>query len=121
MSEEQKEWSREKIEEVATKVETLFMFAMQLDDGESIEILKETMKGSGRRASIAMAAAPLLTASGMDYEEHRLEADLRYKRAKALIALIEVLKETEDERVEFKKKQADKAIARQELGRMLGL
>lgn len=106
------------VERVASQVTTLLQFsAMLVPD---LQMLKDTVVSSGNRASFVHAAAPIIGAMGGDYEGTAFEAELQAKRAKALVALIECIADTETERLEFNKKQAARADGLAQL-RGLGL
>lgn len=111
--------SEDKILELANQVGTLLQFtAMLVPD---IDILEKVYVQSGEIASRVDALAPVILASGGDYDEKRVEAGIRSKRALALIELVRVIRDTEKEREDFNKSQANKARVRAELGGILGL
>lgn len=109
---------KERVEMLAERIKLLFSFAYDLLQFK--DILEEAVKHCGERESFALSAAPLLGAFGMDYEEKEFEAGLEGKRAKALLNLIEVLEETEKERLEFLEKQTRIAKGRDQLRKMFG-
>lgn len=118
---------KEEIEMVAEQVKLLFTFAGQLIP--KLDILKELEKSSGNMVGHVMSAAPILMATGIDYEQKEMESKLHAKlifigkilRAKALLNLVQVLKDTEDDRVDFNSKQKSRAEARAMLSKHLGL
>lgn len=118
-NEQNEESLREEAEILATRVKLLFGFCFELVP--KIELLKRTLSLSNDKASTALAAAPLLTAAGIDYEQKHWEADMRKRRAEALVNLIKVLDETEKERIEMEQQAKNKAASRDELARILGL
>lgn len=119
MIEARDEAYQEKVEQVAEQVKLLFSFCFQLVP--DLDILKKVSKLSGERVSTAMAMAPILGAQGMDYEEVEFETRLKAKRADALVNLIQVLEETEKERMVFADKQKARAQGRADISKMLGL
>ena len=99
----------EQIEQLAQQVMLLIQFAaLMVDD---LPTLEKVATQSGEISSMALTLAPVLGAVGADYEEAHVEAEVKRKRALAIVNLVRVLKETEDERVDFKKKQASKQEA----------
>lgn len=114
-----KQKKREKAIEIAGQIEVLLQFSAALIP--HLEILKETELYSSDRVGYIMSAAPIIMAVGGDYEEKEFHAWINSKRASALVNLIEVLKDTEDLRVEFKKSQAAKEKGRAEISRIFGI
>lgn len=110
---------REKVEICAHQVQLLFTFCASLV--EYRDMLKDVMELADDRASTTMAMAPIIEASGGNWEVAQFEANLKARRSNALYNLIKVLGETEDERIEFSKKQKEKDVGRQQLMRALGL
>jgi len=109
----------EKILQLAQQVTTLLQFASLLIP--DIDTLEKVYVQSGEIASRVDALAPVILASGGDYDEKRLEAGVRNKRALAIIELVRVIRDTEKERKDFNKSQANKTKLRNELGGILGL
>ncbi len=108
----------ERIHELAGKITTLWPFiAMLIPDKDLIE---QAAKGSSDQASFAASAAPILGAYGIDYEEREFNANLNYRRAKALYNLVDTLDQTEKDRTEFLRKQQSKAEGRAQLASILG-
>ena len=97
---------KERIENVAWKIKTLFIFSSDLI--KDIDILEEFAESSWERMNDVLTAAPLIWACWWDYEEKHLERKIQHERGKALLNLVKTLKATEDERVEFKSSQGDK-------------
>lgn len=96
----------ERIEQLASQVLLLIQFAATMID--DIDLLEKVEKQSGEMSSRALTLAPIFGAVGGDYEEAHMEAELHRKRASAIVNLVRVLKETENERQDFKTKQANK-------------
>jgi len=103
---------------LAERVKLLFQFCADLFD--DIDLLEKVLEQSNKKKSFALSAAPLLGAVGMDYKEEEFDADLHARRAKALLSLIKTLKQTEEDRAEFAKKQVSKMEAQAQLRRILG-
>jgi len=103
---------------LAERVKLLFQFCADLFD--DIDLLEKVLEQSNKKKSFALSAAPLLGAVGMDYEAEEFDADLHARRAKALLGLIKTLKQTEEDRAEFAKKQVSKMEAQAQLRRILG-
>jgi len=99
----------EKIQQVAQQVTLLIQFAAMLI--EDIEMLERVAKSSSVASSSAMTLAPVMGAVGMDYEEAHMEAEVKRKRANAILNLVKVLKETEEDRESFMEKQVKKQEA----------
>jgi hypothetical protein len=110
---------RERIQILADRVKLLFGFCTELIP--DIDLLERTAKGAGGKEDMAMSAAPILGAVGLDYEEVNMEWGLRRKRAEALANLLRVLDETEKERAEFESKKIGKAHHRAEVARIFGV
>lgn len=110
---------KEKIEQIAEQVKLLFSFCFQLVP--DLDILKKVSKLSDERVSTSMAMAPIFGAHGMDWEVAEFETKLKAKRAEALMNLVQVLADTEKERLEFASKQGAKAKGRADLAKILGL
>ncbi len=107
----------ERIDELASKVTTLLQFAaLMVDD---IDLLEEVYGESTETIAHVDALAPVIGAVGGDWEESRLEADVRRKRARAILELAKVIRDTESDRVKLKAKQANMAKARSMLGGIL--
>ncbi len=119
ISKKEQDKLKERVEVVAEKIKVLFSFCIELKKDK--ELLKKTLGLCNKRKEFAMSAAPLLGACGLDYEEQALESKIRGKRAKALINLIEVLEDTEQERVNFSKDQKVKEDGRRQLKSILGM
>lgn len=113
------EWPEDKVLEVANQVQLLLQFCATLID--DLPMLEAMHKQSGEISSHVLSIAPVIGALGGDYEEKHMEAEVRRKRAQALVNLIRTIKETEDERNEFNKSQAAKRQAMAQLGGILGL
>lgn len=96
----------ERIEQLASQVLLLIQFAGTMID--DIDLLERVEKQSGELSSRALTLAPIFGAVGGDYEEAHMEAEVKRKRASAIVQLIRVLKETENDRLDFKEKQANK-------------
>lgn len=109
---------REKVEMVASQVQLLFQFCGSLI--EYRDMLKDVMNLADDRASTTMAMAPIIGATGGDWEVMQFEANLKARRSEALYNLIRVLGDTEDERIEFMEKQKGKAEGMAQLRRALG-
>lgn len=97
---------KERIEQLATQVTLLIQFAATMID--DIDLLERTSENLSSLSESTLTLAPLLTAAGADYEEAHMEAEVKRKRASAITNLVRVLKETENERSEFKKSQLSK-------------
>lgn len=92
-----------RIEELAMKIKLLFGFCTALIP--DIDLLEKANAEAAEKSSMALSAAPVLEAVGLNYREKHATWDLRDKRSKALLNLLKVLKETEEERTEFNKEQ----------------
>lgn len=113
------EFSEERVLEVANQVQLLLQFAAMMV--EDLPMLHKVAKQSGEISSHVLTLAPVLGAVGADYEEKHMEAEVRRKRAVALVNLIQVISDTETDRTKFKQGQAAKAAARAQLSGILGL
>lgn len=109
---------RERAEVLAERVKLLFGFCADLIP--DIDLLEKVLEQAHNKGQFAMSAAPLLMATGMDYEEEVFDANLHSKRAKALLGLIKALKETEEERIDFAKSRQRKLAAQAQLRSILG-
>ena len=109
---------RARVEALADKIRVLFMFVLDLKADK--DLLSKAAAQSRDASNFAMSAAPLLGAMGMDYEYEAHEASLRARRAKAVLHLIETLEKTEQERVDYARKQRSIAESRDEIRRVLG-
>lgn len=105
-------------EMLAERIKLLFGFCADLIPYQ--DRFEAVLREAERRSDYVLAATPIITAFGGDYEAKHFEAELHRKRAKALLNLIKTLDETEKERAEFTEKQAAKAKGRAELARILG-
>lgn len=103
---------------LAEQVTLIFQFCGMMIPHK--DMIKDVMDASDDRASTTMAMAPVIGAFGGDWEAVQFEANLKAKRAHALYKLIDVLDETEKERVEFAEKQKERAEGRANLARILG-
>lgn len=110
---------KEKAIILAEKVKLLFGFCADLIPDK--DMLKDVMKFSNENVGRTMAMAPIIGAYGMDYEAAEFEARLRAERSEALFKLIDTLERTENERVEFDKKQKNRKEGREQLAKALGL
>lgn len=110
--------NKEKIEELAQKVQLLFPFLFDL--GKDIDLLERVAKHSDEMVDRTMSMAPIIGAFGENYEELEFEARLKQKRGEALFKLVKVIIDTEAERIEFKEKQKAKAEGREQLRSILG-
>lgn len=109
----------ERILNLANQIKNLLMFsALLIPDLDLLE--KVTTQSAGIQGKV-QAMAPIFGAVGLDFEEKDMEAGIHRRRAEALVNLVKVIKETEDERAEFAKGQANKAAVRAQLGGVLGL
>lgn len=88
-----------KNEELAAKITTLFSFAATMIP--DIETLADLVESSRNRKSYIDSAAVIIEAFGKDSIEKSIIAELHAKRAKALLDLIIVLRDTEAKRLEF--------------------
>lgn len=86
---------KEEIEQLAEQIKLLLSFSSQLIPYR--EHLEEVVGISEDKSSSIMAMAPLITATGEDYESMHLQAQVKRKRAEALLNLVDVLIETEDD------------------------
>jgi len=110
------ESEEEQIEELAMMVGQLIGLSALLIP--HLDLLDRAAESARETSSITAAAAPIIGAMGKDWEESQFEADLQTKRSKAIVEMIRVLKETEDERAEFQKKQVAKREGVEQLRRM---
>lgn len=90
---------------LAERTNLLFGFCADLIP--DIDLLEKAAKVAGDRESMAMSAAPLLGAAGMDYEQVNFEWSLRRRRSEALANLLKILRDTEAEREERTQKSQD--------------
>ena len=97
---------KERVQEIAWKIQTLFMFSSDLI--KDVDILEEFSESSWDRMNDVLSAAPIIWACWWDYEEKHLERRIQHERWKALLNLIKTLKRTEDERIEIKSSQSNK-------------
>ena len=118
MSEKRKH-SKEDIEATAAMVTQLIELGAFLLP--KLDILKDTAESAADTHLTAMSAMPIMLAMGQDADEKVLEAQIRAKRAKALYQFIKTIKDTEDDRAEFRKEQKAKEQGRATLNRALGL
>ncbi len=118
MNEEEKIAHKERVDLLANKMQLLFGFAADLIP--DIEILERVAATSSERQSMALTMAPLLGAAGMDYEEKEAEWKMKSKRADALVNLIKVLRDTEEDRKKFQEEKMGRAQGRDVLNRMFG-
>lgn len=110
---------RARIEVLAERLKLFLGFAAHFID--DIDLLKEVAEKGSDRASTVMAAAPIIEAFGMDWEEKHFEAELQSKRAAALYNLVKVIKETEDDRIKHQADKVKSAAGRDQLRRALGI
>lgn len=108
---------KEQIQILAERIKLLFGFCADLIP--DLELLKETAESSSQRANDVLSMAPLIGAFGQDYESAHFNRRLEAKRAKALYELVKVLKETEDERINFKQQQSNKDEAMEVIRHLL--
>lgn len=108
-----------RIDMLAERIKLLFGFCVDLIP--DIDLIERTASNAGEKASMAMSAAPLLGAAGIDYEEKNAEWELRRKRADALANLLKVLRDTENDRQEMEKKSANLQGHRKEIARLFGI
>lgn len=110
---------RIEIEEIAERIKLLFGFvAMLIPHKEKLKAIAERTSNNHSRAQ---ALAPVLTAFGEDWEKAEMETALYYKRAEALYNLVDVLDETEKERIEYSEKKKQGGAGRDNLMRSIGL
>lgn len=110
---------QERILNLAEQIKNLLMFsALLIPD---LDLLEKVADQSAGIQSKVQAMAPIFGAVGADWEKKDLEAGIHRRRANAIVALVKVIKETEDERAEFAKGQAGKAEARASLEGILGI
>lgn len=108
-----------RIDMLAERIKLLFGFCVELIP--DIDLLERTANNAGQRESMAMSAAPLLGAAGIDYEEKNAEWALRRKRAEALANLLKVLRDTENDRISMQEKSASMQVHRNEIARLFGI
>jgi hypothetical protein len=101
MSNKSETVEKERVLNLATKIETLLQFTALLV--EDLDLLERASDQSDEISSRILSAAPLIEALGDSYEEKHLEAEVRRKRAEALTKLVRVVKDTEDDRAKFAK------------------
>lgn len=110
---------QERIFILAEQVKQLFAFCgMLIPDLDLLEKVTDVTRDSH---SHAQALFPVMGAVGMDARETELETEVRAKRSAALLNLVKVIKETEEERVEFQRQHVDNVTARNNIARSLGL
>lgn len=110
---------RIRAEELAMKIKLLFGFCADLIP--YLDLIEKTTDSAYNKTNHAMSMAPIIGAMGGDYEEIHFEASLKAKRSDALLNLIKTLKETEDERIEFKEKMKAKKAGMADLMRIMGM
>jgi hypothetical protein len=81
---------------LASRIGLLFRFCTDIIP--DLDILKDTVEVTGDGKSMAMAAAPVFSALGQDYEKAANGWDRKRRRAAALYNLIKVLDDTEKEK-----------------------
>lgn len=113
-----KEDEKERIELVAARIEPLLAFAALFI--EDIDLLERVVSESYDISNKTLTLAPVLGAVGLDYEEKHIEAEVRRKRAVALLNFVKTIKDTEDDRTKFKATQTQKAEARMQLSHLMG-
>ena len=109
---------QEKILILSERVKLLFSFCSDLIDDK--EIIKKAYSEASDKHSNTLAAAPILTALNMDYEEIELEHRIRAERADALYNLLDVLDRTEKERSSFKESNERKSVEREKIRKVIG-
>ena len=85
------------------------------------EMLKEVSSMANDRHSTALAMAPIFGAFGQDWEEKDMQTKINLERANALYSLVNVLDETEKQRIGFYQKQENKKAGLEQLNKALGL
>ena len=85
-----------------------------------LDLLEDTLYQCSDKASFASNGAVILEALNINSEERQFEWNLREKRAKALLNLVRVLKQTEEDRLAYKLKQDKIANSRNQLLNFLG-
>lgn len=110
---------RDRIQLLASRIQLLFGFCTEFIP--HIDLLERVAKGSGERESMAMSAAPILGATGLDYQEINFEWKLRRKRAEAILNLVKVLQETEIERKKIDQQKKLDAHHRAEINKIFGI
>ena len=85
------------------------------------ELVKEILTYADKKVDIIDAMQPIMGATGMNYEVARLNASISAKRANAVYNLLVVLADTEQEAVEFAKKETLKKRAIAEISKKLDL
>lgn len=103
---EEKMTEEERVLQLSTQLTLLIQFAATMVD--DIDLLERVAKQSSEISSSVLTLAPVLGAVGADYEEAHMEAEVKRKRANAILNLVKTLKDTESDREEFKSKQAGK-------------
>lgn len=107
------------VDVIAERVRLLWQFLADLIPYK--ETLKEVSEKASERSSTVLSVAPILTASGQDYEEVYLQREVERKRADALCNLINVLDETEKERIEFYKRKDKEKEEMVKIQKILGI
>lgn len=86
---------------------------------KDIDLFEELFTDSRSRVSMSMTLDPLLRASGIDADEAQLHASIKHRRARALLELVRVFRDTDIEMVEYKRKQEKIAPHAEQLKRMI--
>ena len=107
----------ERIQLLANQIENLLIFSAGLIP--DLDLLEKVAKQSADIQNSVQAMAPVLGAVGADWQQKDLEAGIHRRRANAIVNLVKVIKETEDERIKFAGSQAEKLEAREKLSLML--
>lgn len=114
-----RESKKERAVILAEQLTYLFgLAAMLIPD---LDLLEETVELCGNKESFAASAAPIFGAMGMDYEGAAFDANFKKRRARAVYELVQVLRDTEQDRLEQVDKQERRLKAQQDFGRILGL
>src|SRR3990167_11085817 len=110
---------RIEIEMIAERIKLLFAFCAELIPHK--EMLEKVSYGASERSSLALGMAPIFGAIGQDWEAVHFQKKLEEKRARALYELINVLDETEKERIEFSAKQERRKAGALQIANILGI
>lgn len=104
---------QERILLLSSRIELLFGFCSLLIP--DIDLIEQAEKSSRENASFSMAAAPIFGAVGLDYEQAVFNWELRERRSKAIVELLKVLRDTDNERNIRNEKGKENNVAMQQL------
>lgn len=107
---------KERVQINADLIAQIFTEIQLLD----VSLLNRALELSKKRYTMATSGAAIVQAAGMDSTEKEMEALLYIDRIKALINLIDTLKDTEARRQEFFQDKEKKQEGRDQLSKFFG-